>query len=148
MPVSKSKDHKEGKAEVGLLAFGASGRWEVAIDETLSGPSRYFAQIEGPSVYLYFELATVKTIDEAIDFFSAHATNARSQPFDKLGKLSIAKKSDPQISLIKDDEYDDRYFLTIEAKSGLHVQFTIVGEDLSHIVNALEDAKDDLEDNE
>jgi hypothetical protein len=148
MPVSRQRDHKESKDGVGLLALGVSGPWEVAIDETLAGPRRYFAQIEGPSVYLYFELATVKAIDEALDFFSVHPRDARAKPFDKNGKLSVAKNADAQISLTRDNEYDDRYFLVIEAKSGPHVQFTIADDDLSHIVKALRDAKDNLADDE
>ena len=40
----------EKKETLGLLANGVSGSWEVAIDETSSGPDRWFAHIEGPTV--------------------------------------------------------------------------------------------------
>jgi hypothetical protein len=41
---------------LGLLANGSSGSWEVSIDESVSGTERWFAQIEGPSLWLYFEI--------------------------------------------------------------------------------------------
>jgi hypothetical protein len=148
MSFSRHREQKERKDGVGLLALGTSGPWAVAIDETLSGPPRYFAQIEGPAFYLYFELARVKVIDEALDFLSVHLRDARKKPCDKNGALSLAKNTDPQISFTRDDEFDDRYFLVIETKSGLHVQVTMADDDLNHIVKALRGAKDDIGDDE
>jgi hypothetical protein len=143
MPISKH--HGESKEGVGLLALGSSGPWEVAIDESLSGPARRFAQIEGPSVYLYFEIPTVQLIDDALDFLGAHSRDAQTRVFAKNGTLSLVKNADTQVCLIKDDEFDDRYFLVIEARSGPLVRFTITDDDLRHLVKALRDAKDDLE---
>jgi hypothetical protein len=148
LSASKHRDQKGSEESVGLLALGASGPWEVAIDETLTGPARYFAQIEGPSVCLYFSLATGKAnkaIEEALDFF-VHSRNSGAKAFaDSGATLSLAKNADTKISLTRDDESDDRYFLVIEAKSGLRIQLTVADDDLNHIVNALQDAKDDLE---
>jgi hypothetical protein len=42
--------------DLGLLAIGSSGPWEVSVDETISGTERWFAQIEGPSISIYFEI--------------------------------------------------------------------------------------------
>jgi hypothetical protein len=36
-------------ADIGLLANGSSGAWRVDVDESISGPERWFLQIEGPS---------------------------------------------------------------------------------------------------
>jgi hypothetical protein len=146
MPVSRHRDQKESKEGIGLRAFGSSGPWEVAIDETLSGPARHFAQIEGPSVYLYFEIPTIALIEDAIDFLVAPSRDARAKSFTKNGTLNIVKNADAQVSLTRDDEFDDRYFLVIEAKSGPLVRFTITDGDLGHIAKALRDAKEDLED--
>jgi hypothetical protein len=128
-----------------LPAVGSSGPWEVAIDETLSGSARRFVQIEGPSVCLYFEIPKVEMIDRTLDFFGAHSPNGRPS---ERNVLSLGKKANAGVSLIRDDEFNDRYFLVIEYKTGPQVRFTIANNDLSHIVKALRDAKNDLEDGE
>jgi len=143
MPISRHQ--RESKEGIGLLALGSSGPWEVAIDESLSGPTRRFAQIEGPSVYLYFEIPTVDLIDDAINFLADHSRDAQTRPLVKNGTLNVVKNADVQVCLTKDDEFNDRFFLVIEAKSGPLVRFTITDDDLRHLVKALRDAKDDLE---
>jgi hypothetical protein len=145
MPISKTRNHKNGKDEVGLLAFGSSGPWEVAIDETLAGPTHYFAQIEGPSVYLYVEIPTTELVDEAIDFLAVQR-NTRAKPVGKNGTMNVFKTDNTQVSVVKDDEFSDRYFLVVEAKSGPQVRLTVTDKDLHHLVEALRSAKEDLED--
>jgi hypothetical protein len=139
MRTSKNRDHKNGKEDTGLLALGSSGSWEVAIDETLTAPTRYFAQIEGPSIYLYFQIPTPELIESALGFIG-HSADGHATP--RNGDLRIGDG----ISLVKDDEFDDRFFLVIEAKSGPVVRFTIADDDLSHLVHALRSAKEDLHD--
>jgi hypothetical protein len=149
MPASKHQ--RSSEEAVGLLALGTSGPWEVAIDETLSGPVRYFAQIEGPSVALYLPLKPLKAnkaVDQALDFL-AHSRSSAAKASDKNGAtLTLAKNADTQVSLTRDDASDDRYFLVIESKSGLRIQITVADDDLTGIVEALRDAKDDLEDDD
>jgi hypothetical protein len=145
MPISGNRDQKMGKDDIGLLAFGSSGPWEVSIDETLSGPERHFAQIEGPLVYLYFEIPTVELVADALDFLAVQQ-DVRTKLLTKNGTLSIIKNADTQVLLVKDDEFNDRYFLVIESKSGPVVRFTITDADLSNITKALRHAKEDLED--
>src|SRR5437773_2194336 len=77
--------------QTGLLALGSSGPWEVAIDETLSGPARYFAQIEGPSVYLYFEIPAVKLVEDVLDFLDPRV--AATKPATENGTLSVIKNA-------------------------------------------------------
>jgi hypothetical protein len=146
MPISRHRKKQETKEGVGLLALGTSGPWEVAIDESLSGPQRRFVQIEGPFVYLYFEITSVEVLRNAHAFLANSSRNARPKSFEKNGALPIAKTAGTQISLTRDDEDNERYFLVIEAKSGLHLQLTVIDRDLSHIVSALRDVLDDLED--
>jgi hypothetical protein len=76
IPASRHRDQKESKEGIGLLALGSSGPWEVAIDETMSGPARYFAQIEGPALYLYFEIPTIELIEDVLDFLVVHESGA------------------------------------------------------------------------
>jgi hypothetical protein len=62
---------KRKKPSVGLMAIGAVGQWEVAIDESTSGRDRWFAQIEGPSVSLCFEIPSLGIVGDVLDFLEA-----------------------------------------------------------------------------
>ena len=144
MSTSRNRDQKRGKDAIGLLAFGSSGPWEVAIDETLSGPARYFAQIEGPSVYLYFEIPAVELVEKALAYLEVRG-GVRTKPITGDGALNLGNNSDAQVSLVRDDEFEDRYFLVVEAQAGTVIRFTITDEDLAHIAKALRNALEDLE---
>lgn len=58
--------------EYGLVATGASGSWQVSVDETADGAQRWFAQLEGPAHYLYFEISHARVMAEILDFFTQH----------------------------------------------------------------------------
>lgn len=89
-----------------------------------------------------------KAVDQALDFL-AHSRSSAAKASDKNGAtLTLAKNADTQVSLTRDDASDDRYFLVIESKSGLRIQITVADDDLTGIVEALRDAKDDLEDDD
>jgi hypothetical protein len=133
------------KAAIGLTAIGSSGPWEIAIDQTVSGPDRWFAQIEGPSVYLRFEIPSLETIDQAISLLASHGKTGSNAAGVHDGTLAVGSNRSMRVSLLRDDEFSDRYFLVIEPKSGLVVRFTLAGDDLTHIVDALCQAKEDLE---
>ena len=139
------------KESIGLLAIGSSGMWEIAIDQTTSGPKRWFAQIEGPSVYLYFEVPSLETVRQAIRFLAelpdeAGRNIAPAAACDSAFVLGGNKST--RINLVRDDECDDRYFLVLEAINGPLVRFTVTGEDLTHLTEALRQARDDIDDDE
>src|SRR6266852_8600945 len=50
-----NRNHDQPTPEFGLLANGASGRWTVAVDESLDC-DEWSLEIEGPQVYLVFQL--------------------------------------------------------------------------------------------
>ena len=61
---------------LGLLANGSSGSWEVSIDQSVSGTERSFAQIEGPSLWLYFEISSPDIIPKIIQFLLPPGTKS------------------------------------------------------------------------
>ncbi|HVC94250.1 MAG TPA: hypothetical protein VND64_11195 [Pirellulales bacterium] len=134
-------------SSIGLMAFGSSGLWEIAIDQTTSGTDRWFAQIEGPSVYLYFEIPSLGIIDQAMEFLACCPGKAGRNPAHNSqgGTLPLGASKSMQVNLIRDDEFSDRYFLVIEPKHELSIRFTLTGDDLKNVENALLQAKDDLE---
>jgi hypothetical protein len=136
---------------LGLTAIGSAGGWEVAIDETTSGAQRWFAQIEGPSVYLSFEVQSPSVIDKLIEFLTnqpkgrkgSHGLSAQGNC-----KLVIGKTKDEPVALVRDDEFPDRCFLVVETKRKLVVRVTLDGTDLKSLVNALRQAKEDLDEDD
>ena len=135
------------KESIGLLACGSSGRWAIDIDETNSGRDRWFAQIEGPSIYLYFEIPSLEIVDQAIRFLTeCQGKGGRNAvPIARNSSLSLGIDALTRVNLIRDDEFTDRYFLVIESKSGSHVRFTVTGDDLKNVTEALRQAKEDIE---
>jgi len=133
---------------LGLAAFGRDGCWEVAIDETTSGAHKWFAQIESPSVYLYFTVQSPLVIDEMLSFLTTQTTEKtalRGSDQNQNGQIVIGKNKEEPITLVRDDEFSDRYFLIAETKRGLIARVTIGGSDLNSFVNALRQAKEDLD---
>ena len=59
---------QEASNQFGLLAIGSSGAWQIDIDEVLKGAECYCVQIQGPSIYLSFQLVDLGIIGQAIDF--------------------------------------------------------------------------------
>jgi len=145
---SRNNDHET----LGLTAIGSAAGWEVAIDETTSGSSeKWFAQIEGPSVYLYFEVQAPQVIDRILGFLTEQTTpGERLQSLQDQGNGEIVlgtSKKEP-VTLVRDDEFRDRYFLIVETESRLLIRVTIAGTDLKSLVSALKQAKEDLDEDD
>jgi hypothetical protein len=58
----------EQTRDSGLVAIASSGTWDISIDESLEERHQWYAQIEGPSVSLYFELIEPGIIAKVVDF--------------------------------------------------------------------------------
>jgi len=93
-----------GKENVGLLANGSSGEWEVAIDESTSGTERWYAQIEGPSVVFYFEIPSVDMVGKFLRFLTPRSEVTKRSPDDdseeRNGSLVIGKDKKTPIILV------------------------------------------------
>jgi hypothetical protein len=133
----------EDNLDVGLLANGSARSWEVSIDETIMGPNRWFAQIEGPLAYLYCEIPSLEIIGKTVQFLTAPQTAAWSQT---TGTLTIGAQGRTSISLVRDDEHPDRFFLVVGSKASPTLRLAIAGTDLAAIVEALRQVEADLKD--
>jgi hypothetical protein len=134
--------------DFGQLAYGSSGRWEIAVDEALSGADRWWAQIEGPLVSIYFAIPSLEIIDKVSSFFASHATetkhpsNGRPKRTDSF-TIGMGKRT--PVTLMEDDEYDDRLFLVVGPAEGPMVRFVVVDTDLAQLSEALQQVKEDLD---
>jgi hypothetical protein len=123
---------RRDKETLGLLANGSAGSWDIAVDETTSGPLRWFAQIDGPSVSLYLELPSPGIVGEVLGFLrpTESANGPPAHPFEGDNDLVIGKDKRLPVALVKDDEYRDRYFLVIGRMPNPVVRLTLTGPDL------------------
>ena len=133
----------------GLLANGSSGPWEIAIDETTSGADRWCAQIEGPSVTFYFEIPSVDIVGKMVRFLEPRQVPTKESSMGSMerhGSLVIGKDQKTPITLVKDDEYEDRFFLVVGPMDNPIVRFVIAGMDVVKIADALRQVQQDLDD--
>ncbi len=133
--------HQSQNGGIGLLANGSCGPWEVAIDEYSSGEVRWCAQIEGPSVTFYFEIPSMDIVAEMARFLEPSTGSGKRN-----GSLVIGKDQRTPITLVKDDEYDDRFFLVVGLMANPIVRFVIAGIDVVNLAGALRQVRDDLDD--
>jgi hypothetical protein len=132
-------NRQSNDGDFGLLANGSSGPWEIAIDEYTSGEERWCAQIEGPSVTFYFEIPSIDIVGKMARFLKPSTGSARRN-----GSLVIGKDQTTPVTLVRDDEYDDRFFLVVGPTESPIVRFVIGGMDVVKIADALRQVMDDL----
>ena len=133
---------------LGLLANGSSGSWEVSIDESVSGTERSFAQIEGPSLWLCFEIPSSDIIPKIIQFLLPPGTKREEIPScssRRGGKLlDISEPEETPVSPVRDDEYRDRCFTVVGRSDSPIVRFSVAGEDLDNLIEALRQVEEDI----
>jgi hypothetical protein len=128
-----------------LVASASAGPWRVLIDETHSGPEKWFVQLHGPSVYFSFEISSPKTIDTLVHFLEQSAESNPSSSRNKSNSsLLVSTPSEVPVTVIRDDEYADRCFLVLGAEAGVIVRYTFAGVDLANLTEALRKTKNEL----
>ncbi len=147
IPKEHRARHKSQTESMGLTAIGSSGPWQIDIDQTTCGSDRWFAQIEGPSMYMRFELPSLEIINQAIQLLSGIDGEARrnANTGKRNGTLTLGDKKTTQLTLLRDDEYADRYFLLVEPRNGPLIRLTLTGQDAMHLNNALCQVKQEIE---
>jgi hypothetical protein len=128
----------------GVLALGTSGQWEIEIDETTSGKDRWFVQLEGPSIYFYFEIPSLRILDDVIAYLGNKTARDKSK-LDKNGRLLIGGDKRTPVFLARDDEYADRVFLVVGSNPNHMLHYTISGTDIEEIAAAFRQAKEDID---
>jgi hypothetical protein len=127
------------RAEIGLAAYASCGAWEITLDQATTGNERWFAQVEGPALYLYFEIESPKVVDRVMEFLGIGSRPPSSEEALLLGRMGKTP-----LSLTRDTEYKDRYFLEIGPPASLLGTLTISDTNLSDLKQALRKLKDDV----
>lgn len=121
-----------------LAGSGSHGGWTVDIDETASGEQRWLAQIQGPLLDLTIPIDSPCVVKELIGFLTSSSDGKASCEF------PIRKSRDESVSLLRDDEFTDRYFLLVETRNGLVMRCTMSGPALHSLVVALKQVQTDF----
>jgi len=124
-----------------LVANASSGAWDLAIDQTIEGAEKWFAQIESPSLYLYFQLADLQRVRDALRFIGSRRANSNnlndSCPSNSAGELALGSFVESPVTLIWDEEYRDRLFLIVGQSSDACLRCSISGVELDQLTDAL-----------
>jgi hypothetical protein len=150
---SGSSDRRQAEdGAFGLAASGVSGPWAIDIDETTAGERRWYAQIEGRTVYLNLEIDSPAVVERMLRFLERRRSAPGKRPApnskDKTDALRLGTFAGAPVSLIWDDEFADRCFLLVAPSDHACLRLTLGGEDVAHLAEALLQVKADLEDEE
>jgi len=147
----------EQPSTVGLLATGSHKNWSISIDDS-SRPRKWFAEVRGPSFYLYFEIPSLEVVHEWFQFFDDSAR--RTKPRDMPGKgadqdggacegLEIGTFLGGKIAILRDTEFADRCFFLVGGKNSSFsscLRITVAGTDLAALRETLRQVDEDLKD--
>jgi hypothetical protein len=131
----------------GLLASGSSGRWDVAVDETLDR-DEWSLEIEGPNAYLVFQLQDLAILSVARRFLQSRP------PTDPVGnapathggevELTLGKFGSASVSLAWDNEDFPRCFLIVGPKARSTLRLSLGAEDIQALGEAFGQVVNDL----
>lgn len=127
--------------EIGLAGCGRSGEFDVAVDSIQAGDQKgWQLEIECRSWCFRFDLNGTGTVAALAEFLQMQNGQL------KFGELELGMFHGAKVLIIKDDEFDDRFFLRAsdEASETL-VRFTLVDGAGQHLATAARQAADDLE---
>ena len=131
---------------VGMIANAVSETWDVALDQTVSGIQKWFAQIEGPSVYLYFQIESPCVIRQAVTFIGTRKLRRKIKDVPTRDcELMLGKFAGVPVSIIRDDESSSRCFLSIGHSGNSFAQFKVSGIELKRFTDALAQLADEVE---
>jgi hypothetical protein len=132
----------------GLLANGSSGRWDVAVDESLDRADEWSVQIEGPHVYLAFQPRDLGVVSEVIRFLdpppdgdSGAGRRVRSGQNEA---LTLGNFGAASVSLVWDNEDFPRCFVIVGPRAGATMRLSLLEEDVKMLLEAFRQVARDL----
>jgi hypothetical protein len=120
----------------GLVATGSSGGWGFEIDEALDRDNEWLAEIEGPQVYLVFQLRDLQVVSEATRFLECPSPGAGMTMGSWIGSTDVR--------LVWDNEMPLRCFLVIGAEGKATLRVILLEDDIRLLGEALQQVQDDL----
>lgn len=122
---------------LGLVANGSSGRWHVAVDESLDR-NEWSLELDGPQTYLVLQLQDLKVIPNALRFLQAGPRPGNESA------LTLGLFGSASVSLLWDNEDFPRCFLVIGPEAGSTLRLSLGAEDIQMLIEALRQVVEDL----
>jgi hypothetical protein len=136
----KTSRHVERQPQQWTLAgIGVAEPWEVSLNCNRQNSDDCFLQIESPGIQLCVPADSAEVVEQLLSFLEAASANGQALP-----AFCIGSESSTTMTLSRDDECKDRYFLWIRAVGGFSAHFTIAGNHLELLRQALLALREDL----
>jgi hypothetical protein len=136
-----------GTERLGLLANGASRRWEIAVDEVIDR-NEWSLELDGPQAYLVFQIQTLDVIPGALDFLQAglhtKQVEGRYERRDNEAALTLGRFGSAAVSLHWDNEDFPRCFLIVGPKARSTLRLSLEEEGIQMLIEALQQVVKDL----
>ncbi len=142
----KDSSSTVAKESFGLVANGCAGPWSVDVDETLAGEHKWFLQVEGPTVYVYFQIDGPDVVDRWLRFAESHLqinTHADNHVAGSM-ELKIGHFGQTPVSFLWDPEGVGRGVLLVSGKGTSKLRIEMQRDDVERVVNALHQVRADL----
>lgn len=122
--------------ELVSLALGTSRIWDVAIDEV---PDRdeWSVGIEGPRVYVSFQLRDLKRVRAALQFLKTRLPSPHAARRDSESDFTLGRFGSASVSLLWDNEDFVRCFLLIGSRGRSTIRITLDEDDVRQLIEAL-----------
>lgn len=144
LPTSQQMPASVESLDIGLVAGARVRSWSIEIDQTVSGDERWFAQIEGPAAYLYFEIASVAAIEQPARLFAERVAGKDSTRASQAMSIELGSFAGRPVSLLFDDEFADRCFFHIADDGVSTIRFSVAGTDFVDLAAAIQQVAGEL----
>jgi hypothetical protein len=131
--------------QMGLLALGVAGRWQIDIDECINS-DEYLMELDGPRAYFVFKLVGLESVSNMAHYL-AEGLRLKKEGQLRIGDndgLTIGQYDSSSVSLIWDDEESVRCFLVIRSNGKPAMRFMFDESDITDVLAALDQVLGDL----
>jgi len=130
---------------MGLLALGASSRWQIDIDEIINR-DEYLMELNGPNLYFVFQLINLESVSRMAQYLreGVRRKKAGQNSTDDPEVLTIGHFDSNEVCLIWDHEESIRCYLALQPDANSAMQFMFDESDIGDLLVALDQVLRDL----
>jgi hypothetical protein len=119
----------------------------VDVDEALDRQD-WFMEIEGPQIYVLFQLHDLNSVDRAREFLRSKpprsAGNDHEDQTSAVVELTLGRFGTAAVLLRWDNEDFPRCFLIVDSGEHSAMHFSLYSDDIKMLADALEQASEDI----
>lgn len=127
--------------DYGMIALGRSGDWELAVDELLGERQKWCLQIESPVVSLQCGIPSLDIFVQLKQLLAKFVQHENGEH----NSVEVADCFERPVIIHRDNEYEDRCFITIGNSVDARLELTLAGNDFNEFRDALSQVVEELE---